>query len=112
MQNSEAHYNSQGFMVSEICPEDAANSISEEVGTQNSEAISPPSGFIGPKDQNTGTITMFFMQICGELNYVSSPLSWIIIVVSSFDSNMCKEFKNAFSYYTPIDLSTIIFCKY
>ena len=46
---------------------------------------------------------MFFMQIFGELDYVSSPLCWISIVVSSFDSNMCKGYKNAFSDYMPID---------
>ena len=41
-------------------------------------------------------MTILFMQICDELNYVSSsPLNWIITVVSSFDSDMCKEFNNA-----------------
>ena len=40
-------------------------------------------------------MTILFMQICDELNYVpSSPLNWIITVVSSFDSDMHKEFNN------------------
>ena len=38
-----------------------------------------------------------FMQICDELNYVSSlPLNWIITVVSSFDSDMHNKLNNVF----------------
>ena len=44
------------------------------------------------------TMTILFIQICYELNYVSSsPLNWIITVVSSFDSDMHKELNNVVS---------------
>ena len=42
-------------------------------------------------------MTILFIQICYELNYVSSsPLNWIITVVSSFDSDMHNKLNNVF----------------